>query len=146
MGSAPSCPDSQLLDSSPFLSQKMPNRICQLTPSQARDVELRGILPDCRNVDSKSSKAGNHCHLDAKEADRMVGENDGTGEARWVGGFRMIAMNVKGGWNTVRMSKQLTDYPTMLPPGHYAIEASGARGRRTSVYATNHAQPVEATA
>lgn len=122
----------------------MPNWVCELTPAQARNAELHGILPDCRNVKFDTDSNGNHSHLKAKEAERLVASDDGTSEARWVGGFRMIAKNVKGGWNTVKGSKQLTRYPTMLPPGHYEIEAVGAHGRRTSVFATNNPQ-VEAS-
>lgn len=132
-------PEPQPLSHTPKYSPKhMPNWICNLTRVQAREYEFRGTLPDCANVNPYSDKRGQHQHIKASEAEGLVCLDDGTGEARWVGGKRMIAMNMKLGVLPRHGVMACVDFmPPSKSPGSYPVEMSGAHERRMSAQQVN---------
>src|SRR5580698_4453958 len=85
-------------------------QVCCLTELQARQFEHDGVVPDClhinglrkRNGLEASVKLGGHLHIEFSQAEKLVGKDQGDGQARWVGGRFMIASNLKRGWNSVR--------------------------------------------
>lgn len=101
----------------------IPYYVCKLTEVQAREFEFRGILPECANCNPKSEKRGAHEHVKIQKANELVGANDGTGDASWVGGYRMIRMNAKGGWNPFRGVMQMTEYVSRGNPQNRPLRA-----------------------
>jgi hypothetical protein len=63
----------------------MANRVCCLTRREMHEYITRDRLPDCFNCNRASENTGAHAHIDIKKAWRLVGEDDGTAEAVWVG-------------------------------------------------------------
>lgn len=127
-------------------------RVCLLTELQAREFEHRGTVPDCRNVNpirrqhglEACAHEGSHLHMSYREAERKVGNDQGDGIARWVGGRFMISINTKRGWNSVRsggksvmqMTRETSGF-RHASGGNHEIGAVGARQRRTTVRQTN---------
>jgi hypothetical protein len=123
--------------------------VCCLTEVQARELEHRGIVPECRNLNGLRRKcglpptesSGNHLHVSYKEAKRHTLLDLGDGAARWVVMGFAITFNTKRGWNKVRdsmqMTREISGFRHVRGSGK-PIPAAGAHGRNTSVYVTNN--------
>lgn len=129
-------------------------QVCALTELQAKQFEHTGIIPDCRLLNSARKRAGlepsdregGHLHVSFREAEKLVGADQGDRMARWVGGRFMIAMNTKRGWNSVQSQRvrvmQMTRETSAFrhandSSGNRGVPAVGARERRTTVRQNN---------
>lgn len=66
-------------------------KVCCLTRTELHLYVTRDQLPDCANANPKSENSGKHAHIKSEKAWQLVGKDDGTGEAIWIGsGCKMI--------------------------------------------------------
>lgn len=82
-------------------------RVCCLTRRELMDYAKDRTLPDCANVNPDSNKSGHHLHKSYKEIERIVGPDDGSGMATWVGGRFMCFLQNPKKWQPVRGVLQL---------------------------------------
>lgn len=100
--------------------------ICQLSEREASNLEIHGIAPSCLH----------HCHIPFRKAEQAVADQGG----RWIGSnpkkFVRFSPRV---WRPVNSVLQLVEGVIQGRKGHFSCPAGarGARGRNTSVYATN---------
>ena len=92
------------------------NRVCVLSPAQSFQLELNGIIPDCRQ----------HHHLSRRKAEELIAEHavfrDDLGnfvrhaEVRWIGrGKRYLAFLRSRQWK--RMDSAGTTTMQLIPGG-----------------------------
>jgi hypothetical protein len=78
-------------------------KVCCLTRSELDLYVSKNQLPDCANCNpnasGSSSGSGTHAHVKVEKAFGLVGKDDGSGEAMWVGsGCRMLYQHKPRVW------------------------------------------------
>jgi len=67
----------------------MSAKVCCLTPIEVNLFISRGELPNCPNCNvmryNPDGKKAGHSHRSFREVERMVGNDDGSGQAVWIG-------------------------------------------------------------
>lgn len=133
----------------------MPAKVCCLTPIQLSAYVRRGELPNCFNCNPEFNPDGpsaGHSHRSYKEVERLVGPDDGSGAAVWIGGRFMAFIQGPKRWRPKNGSLQLvpgvvggrnsgsiSEHSLSQGHGfHYPIPSAGGRERNTSAYAVNH--------
>lgn len=106
------------------------SRLCALSEREAFALEVHGRPPSCKN----------HRHLSYSKAKRLAEEQG----ARWTGSNpdRLVILPPRV-WRPVNWVMQLVDGVIQGRKGHFNCPAAprGARGRNTSVLATNKPLP-----
>jgi hypothetical protein len=81
---------------------KMPAQVCCLTPIELRLFVTRGELPNCSNCNQAFNPDGpntGHAHRGYREVERLVGKDDGSGRAVWIGGRFMAFIQRERRWH-----------------------------------------------
>src|SRR4051812_32167181 len=74
--------------------------VCCLSRVEVDILLTRGELPSCANANPNAPGIrGAHAHIKQAQAMRLVGKDDGSGEATWVGsGCRMLYQHKPRVW------------------------------------------------